>query len=113
MRLSSGVLAGLLISKVEPVYPAEAKEKHVQGAVILHAIISKTGTVEKLSVISGNGMLVASAMDAVRQWTYKPYLLNGKPVEVETSITVNYTMADSVVVGQSLPTALQSGTLVI
>jgi TonB family protein len=101
VRLSSGVVAGMILTKVDPVYPPEAKEKHVQGAVILHAIISKQGTMENLSVISGNGMLVASAMDAVRQWTYRPYLLNGQPVEVETSITVNYTMADSVVVGQS------------
>jgi TonB family protein len=102
VRVSSGTLAGMVLSKVDPLYPAEAKAAHVQGAVILHAIISKTGTVEKLEVVSGPTMLVSSAMDAVQQWTYRPYLLNGRPVEVETSITVNYTLADSTtVVGQS------------
>ena len=102
VRVSSGTLAGMILSKTDPVYPEVAKAAHVQGAVILHAIISKTGTVEKLEVVSGTTMLVSSAMDAVRQWTYKPYLLNGRPVEVETSITVNYTLADSTtVVGQS------------
>jgi TonB family protein len=95
MSVSAGVMTGNLIYKADPVYPEIAKAAHVQGAVILHAIISKTGTVERLDVISGPGMLVSSAQDAVRQWKYKPYLLNGEPVEVETSITVNYTMADS------------------
>jgi TonB family protein len=102
VRVSSGTLAGMLLTKPAPVYPEEAKVAHVQGAVVLHAIISKTGTVENLHVISGSAMLVNSAIDAVQQWTYKPYLLNGQPVEVETSITVNYTLADSTtVVGQS------------
>jgi TonB family protein len=101
VRLSSGVVAGMILTKVDPVYPDEAKAAHVQGAVILHAIISKTGTVEKLEVISGPEELRASARDAVMQWKFKPYLLNWVPVEVETSITVNYTMGDSVVVGQS------------
>jgi TonB family protein len=101
-RIPSGVLAGMILSKPAPVYPDEAKAAHVQGAVILHAIISKTGTVENLQVISGNGMLVNSARDAVSKWTYKPYLLDGRPVEVETSITVNYTLGDSTtVVGQN------------
>jgi TonB family protein len=109
VRVSSGTLAGMILSKTNPVYPAEAKAAHVQGAVILHAIISKTGTVENLHVISGNAMLVNSAIDAVQQWSYKPYLLNGQPVEVETSITVNYTLADSTtVVGQS-PAASEAG----
>ena len=101
VRVSAATAAGMALSKPNPVYPAEAKAAHVQGAVILHAIISKTGTVENLQVISGNGMLVASAIDAVSKWTYKPYLLNGRPVEVETSITVNYALINSeVVVGQ-------------
>jgi len=95
----------MILSKTNPVYPAEAKAAHVQGAVILHAIISKTGTVENLHVISGNAMLVNSAIDAVQQWTYKPYLLNGQPVEVETSITVNYTLGDSTVVVGPVPSA--------
>jgi protein TonB len=91
IKVSSGTVAGNIISKPEPVYPAIAKAAHVQGAVILHAIISKDGTIENLSVISGNGMLVNAARDAVSRWRYKPYLLNGEPVEVETSITVNFT----------------------
>ena len=91
VQVSSGTVAGMIISKPEPVYPQIAKSAHVQGAVILHAIISKEGTIENLSVISGNAMLVNAARDAVSRWRYKPYLLNGEPVEVETSITVNFT----------------------
>jgi protein TonB len=90
VRLSSGVVAGMAISKPEPVYPAIAKAAHVQGAVILHAIISKQGTIEQLSVVSGNGMLVNAARDAVMRWRYKPYILDGEPAEVETSVTVNF-----------------------
>jgi len=104
-RIPSGVVAGMILTKVDPVYPAEAKAAHVQGAVILHAIISKTGTVEKLEVISGNGMLVNAARDAVSKWTYKPYMLNGQPVEVETSITVNYTLGDSTAASGPVPPA--------
>ena len=90
-HLSSGVVAGMIISKPEPVYPAIARAAHVQGAVILHAIISKQGTIEQLSVISGNAMLVTAARDAASRWRYRPYILDGEPVEVETSITVNFT----------------------
>jgi TonB family protein len=99
VRISAGVMAGNLIYKADPVYPAIAKAAHVQGAVILHAIISKDGTVERLDVISGNGMLVNAARDAVSRWTYKPYLLNGEPTEVETSITTNFSLADSIAQG--------------
>jgi len=90
IKLPSRAAAALLISRPDPVYPAIAKAAHVQGAVILHAFISKEGTIENLSVISGNGMLVNAARDAVQRWRYKPYLLDGEPVEVETSITVNF-----------------------
>jgi protein TonB len=95
VHLSSGVVAGMIISKPEPVYPAIAKAAHVQGVVVLHAIISKQGTIENLQVISGNGMLVNAARDAVMRWRYRPYLLNGEPTEVETSITVNFTFTGS------------------
>jgi protein TonB len=95
VHLSSGVVAGMIISRPEPVYPAIAKAAHVQGAVILHAIISKQGTIENLSVISGNGMLVNAARDAVSRWRYRPYLLNGEPTEVETSVTVNFSFSGS------------------
>ena len=90
VKVSSGTVAGMIISRPEPVYPAIAKAAHVQGAVILHAIISKEGTIENLSVISGNGMLVNAARDAVQRWRYRPYLLNGEPVEVVTTITVAF-----------------------
>jgi TonB family protein len=92
VRIPSGVVEGMILSKTNPVYPEVAKAAHVQGAVILHAIISKDGTVERLNVISGNGMLVNAARDAVSQWKFKPYLLNGQPTEVETSITVNFSL---------------------
>jgi TonB family protein len=95
MRVSAGVLAGNLVSKVDPVYPDVAKKAHVQGAVVLQATIAKDGTVKDLQYISGAPMLVVSAIEAVEQWKYKPYLLNGEPTEVETSITVNYALNDS------------------
>jgi TonB family protein len=89
------VLAGTLISKVDPVYPDIAKKAHVQGPVVLRAVIAKDGTVKNLTLISGAPMLVVSAVEAVEQWKYKPYLLNGEPTEVETTITVNYALSDS------------------
>lgn len=91
IRLSAGIVAGMLLNKPNPVYPAEARMKHVQGSVILYAIISKTGTIEDLKVISGPDLLRDAAVDAVSRWTYMPYILDGSPAEVETSITVNFT----------------------
>jgi protein TonB len=91
VRVSSGTMAGTLLSRPDPVYPPIAKAAHVQGAVILHATISKQGTIEDLKLVTGPPMLVGSAMDAVRRWKYKPYLLNGEPTEVDTTITVNFT----------------------
>ncbi len=91
LRVSSGTIAGLAISRPDPVYPPIAKAAHVQGAVILHAVISKQGTIENLQVVSGPPMLAGAAMDAVRRWRYKPYLLNNEPTEVDTTITVNFT----------------------
>jgi periplasmic protein TonB len=90
-RVSSGTMAGSLISRPDPIYPPIAKAAHVQGAVILHALISKQGTIENLTVVSGPPMLQSSAVDAVKRWKYKPYLLNGEPTEVDTTITVNFT----------------------
>jgi protein TonB len=89
-RVSSGVVAGSKISGANPVYPPIAKAAHVSGAVVLHAIISKSGTIEKLEVVSGPEMLRASAVDAVKNWRYKPYILNAEPTEVDTTITVNF-----------------------
>jgi TonB family protein len=91
-RVSSGVMAGLAISQPQPVYPDEAKAKHIQGVVVLHARIAKDGTVKDLQLISGPPALVVSSIDAVRQWKYKPYLLNGEPTEVDTTININYTL---------------------
>ncbi|MGI4757313.1 MAG: energy transducer TonB, partial [Janthinobacterium lividum] len=89
-KISSGVMAGQVLVKTTPVYPPIAKAAHVSGAVVLHAIISKTGSVEQLSVVSGPEMLRANAISAVQSWKYKPYLLNGDPTEVDTTITVNF-----------------------
>ena len=91
LQVSAGKLQQNLVSRPDPVYPVEAKAARVQGAVVLKAVISKTGTVEDLQVVSGPEMLEASAIEAVSRWAYKPYLMNGAPVEVETTITVNFT----------------------
>jgi protein TonB len=90
--VSQGVSEGLLVTKVTPPYPPMAKMARVQGAVVLQAVISKKGNIENLRVMSGHPMLVQSALDAVKQWRYRPYLLNGEPVEVETQITVNFSL---------------------
>jgi len=82
-----------LLTKVPPQYPPDAKKARIQGKVVLEAVIGETGHVENLKVVSGPTELQQSALDAVRQWTYKPVLLNGGPVEVKTTINVNYTLA--------------------
>lgn len=89
-KVWSGVMAEQFVTKVVPVYPPEARIAGVQGTVVMHAIIGKTGTIESLDVLSGPEALRSSALDAVRQWTYKPYLLNGNPVAVDTTITISY-----------------------
>ena len=86
-------MEGNLIHRVQPEYPALAKMARVQGAVVLHAVISKQGTIEGLEVISGPPALVEAAVDAVRQWRYRPYYLNDEPVEVDTQVTVNFVLA--------------------
>jgi TonB family protein len=94
VRISGGVAASMLEQAPQPLYPPIAKAAHVQGTVVLHALISKTGDVDDLQVISGPPMLVAAAEDAVRKWKYRPYLLNGLPVAVETTINVNFRFAE-------------------
>jgi len=91
-RLKRGgdVEQALLLSRTKPAYPFLAIQTHTQGDVVLHAIISKDGSVAELQLISGQPLLVRAAMDAVRQWRYKPTLLNGEPVEVDTTITVKF-----------------------
>ncbi len=93
VRVSSGVQSGLLIRKVNPSYPPLARQARIQGVVLLQAEISKEGNIINLQLISGHPMLAPSAIEAVKQWRYKPYLLNGEPVEVETQIQVNFTLA--------------------
>lgn len=93
VRVSSGVSTGLLVKKVPPVYPTEARAAYIQGTVILRAEISKEGDIAKLELMSGPIELVGSAVDAVRQWKYRPYLFNGEPVAVDTQIQVNYVLA--------------------
>lgn len=87
---TSSILEGMLIRKVQPVYPPLARSVRVQGPVVLDAVISKAGTIENLQLVSGHPMLVPPAIDAVRQWRYRPYVLNGEAIEVETRITVNF-----------------------
>lgn len=93
VRISQGVTKGLLIRRVEPTYPPLARSARVQGEVILSAIISTNGEIENLQLVSGHPMLVPAAIAAVKQWRYKPYLLNGQPTEVETTITVIFTLS--------------------
>lgn len=93
VRVSSGVAQGLLIRQVNPQYPQLARQARVEGRVVLQATIGKDGSVLNLHLISGHPMLVQAAMDAVRQWLYKQYYLNGGPVEVDTTINVNFTLA--------------------
>lgn len=93
VRVSQGVSQGLLVHQVKPAYPPLARQARIQGAVILQAVISKDGSIQGLKVVSGHPMLTPSAIDAVKQWRYKPYFLNGEPVEVETVVTVNFTLA--------------------
>jgi periplasmic protein TonB len=93
VRVSQGVSQGLLIHRVQPMYPPLARQARIQGTVVLQAEISKDGSIENLRLISGHPMLAPSAIEAVKQWRYKPYFLNGEPVAVETQITVNFTLA--------------------
>jgi len=93
IRQGGAVTAASLINKVNPVYPPLARQTRVSGTVRLHAIISKDGSVQQLEVLSGHPLLVQSALDAVRQWRYRPTLLNGEPVEVDTTIDVIFSLA--------------------
>jgi len=93
VRVSQGVTQGMVIHRVQPTYPPLARTARVQGAVQLAAVIGKDGAVQNLHVLSGHPLLTQAALDAVKQWRYKPYILNGEPVEVDTQITVNFTLS--------------------
>ncbi|NYF79983.1 energy transducer TonB [Granulicella arctica] len=90
VRVSAGVSTGMLLTPIRPVYPQIAKAARVEGTVVVEAVISKTGSIESLHVVSGAAMLQSAAIDAIRAARYQPFLLNGAPVEVQTTITVNF-----------------------
>jgi TonB family protein len=92
VRVSQGVMQGMVISKVQPTYPPDARAARIQGPVVIAAIIGKDGNIESERVVSGDPLLAPAATDAVKQWKYRPYLLNGQAVEVDTQITVNFTL---------------------
>ena len=92
VRVGGNVQQAKMVRMIQPTYPAIAKQAHIQGSVILHAIIAKDGTVQELQLMSGPPLLVKAAMDAVRQWRYQPTLLNGDPVEVDTTISVIFSL---------------------
>jgi protein TonB len=93
VRVSQGVSQGLLMKKVTPQYPPLAKQARIQGVVVLQALIGKDGSIQNLHVVSGHPMLTNAALEAVKEWKYKPYYLNGEPVEVETTINVNFSLS--------------------
>jgi len=93
IRVGGNVQAANLVRKITPVYPPLAKQARVQGTVRFTAVISKDGTIQQLQLVSGHPLLVQAAQDAVKQWLYKPTLLNGEPVEVVTQIDVNFTLS--------------------
>ena len=88
----SVVMEGNLVRRVEPQYPMIAKQLHIQGVVILKAVISREGRIEQAETVQGQDLLSRAALEAVRQWKYRPYYLNGEPVDVETQITVNFVL---------------------
>jgi protein TonB len=90
IRISQGVSQGLIVKRVTPVYPPIALQLHKQGTVELLAKIGKDGQITSLKILNGDSALAKSAADAVWQWKYRPYLLNGEPVEIETQITINF-----------------------
>lgn len=93
VRVSQGVSQAFLITKVQPRYPDDARQGRIQGSVVLKAEIDKNGSVEDLILVSGHPLLAPAAIEAVKQWKYKPYLLNGQPVGVETQITVAFQLS--------------------
>jgi periplasmic protein TonB len=92
LHISAQLAQTMLLNRVPPVYPPIAKKARVQGTVLLSPLIARDGSVKQLNVISGPAMLRQAALDAVRQWTYRPYLLNGQPVEVFTEVEVNFSL---------------------
>ncbi len=90
LNVSGGVSAGMLLTPIRPIYPAMARAAHIDGTVIVEAVISRTGAIESLNVISGPALLRQAAVEAIQPARYRPYRLNGEPVDVQTTITVNF-----------------------
>jgi TonB family protein len=90
VRVSQGIAGGVLVHKVQPVYPAEARRMHVQGSVVIDATVTAQGQIDGLKLVSGDPLLAQAAMDAVRRWRYTPYSLNGQPIAKETRITISF-----------------------
>jgi TonB family protein len=95
VRVSQGISQGLLVRKVDPQYPEAARRDRIQGIVLLQAIIDTNGDVKNLTLVSGDPALVPAAINAAKQWKYKPYRLNGQPTEVETRITVSFQLQEN------------------
>jgi TonB family protein len=92
VRVSQGVMEGMLVHRVQPVYPPAAKRSHTQGEVLLRATIGKDGRIHNLTVVSGPRELIDASVGAVQQWRYRPYMIKGDPVDVETTIRIEYHM---------------------
>jgi protein TonB len=95
VRVSTGVAETFLVKRVNPEYPKDLRKQRIQGMVVLNVRISKDGNVIAVTLVSGHPVLAQLATDAVKQWKYKPYLLNGEAVEVETEVRINFTLAGS------------------
>jgi TonB family protein len=93
VRVSQRVSVGLLIKKISPHYPEDARQARIQGTVVLQAVIDANGDVKEVALVSGHPLLAPAALEAVKHWKYKPYLLNGQPVEVETQIVVAFQLS--------------------
>jgi TonB family protein len=93
IRQGGNITAKMVLHKVQPKYPEEARENGIEGTVRLHAIIARDGSIAQLELVSGHPVLAKSALEAVRQWLYKPTLLNGEPVEVDTTIDVIFSLS--------------------
>ncbi len=92
VRISQAVLANRLLSRVEPVYPPEAQSEHVAGVVVVRLVIDKNGGVLNADYVSGPPVLVAAAIEAIKQWKYQPYLLNGEAIEAESTVEIRFTL---------------------
>ena len=95
IKIGGNVQSAKIVKRVQPVYPSEALKERIAGTVQLHVIVAKDGTIEQIEVISGHPLLLQAALDAVRQWTYQTTLLNGEPVEVDTTIDVVFSLSES------------------